>query len=235
MRVLDIGCGSGDVTRLAGELVGSAGSVLGIDTDADSVGFATERAAQLGTANVAFEVGDAASYAQPEMFDALVGRFVLMHQPSPVETLAAAARAVRPGGIVMFLESHMTALLDAPHSFPHSPLYDEVVRWKCRVVAVGADVEAGLGLYRTFHLAGLPPPEMHMEAPVAGGPDSPIYRYMAESIRSMLSLAESHAIGGFDPDGVATLEARLRDEVVSNDGVLVCWPVVSAWCRKASR
>jgi ubiquinone/menaquinone biosynthesis C-methylase UbiE len=38
MRVLDIGCGSGDVARLAASLVGPSGSVLGVDMNAESVG-----------------------------------------------------------------------------------------------------------------------------------------------------------------------------------------------------
>ncbi len=233
MRVLDIGCGSGDVTRLVADLVGQSGSVLGIDTNGQSVRSATQRAAQLGVANVAFEVGEAASFAQPETFDALVARFFLMHQASPAQTLAEAANSVRPGGVVMMLESHMAGLLDAQHSYPRSDLYDKVVRWKCRVVAAaGADIESGLGLYRTFREAKLPDPEMHMEAPVEGGPDSLIYRYMAESVRSMLPMADSLEISGFNPEKVARLEARLRDEIVSSGGVLVCWPVVSAWCRK---
>ena len=134
----------------------------------------------------------------------------------------------------MMLESHMAGLLEAHHSYPNSDLYGDVVRWKCRVVAAaGADIEAGLGLYRTFRSAKLPAPEMHMEAPVEGGPDSLIYRYMAESVRSMLPMADSHEIGGFGPESVERLEANLRDNVVASGGVLVCWPVVSAWCRLA--
>ena len=234
MRVLDIGCGSGDLTRLAGELVGASGSVLGIDIDADAVDAARQRAAQLGVANVAFAVGEAASCAQPGSFDGLLARFLLMHQPSPAETLAQAARAVRAGGAVMVLESHMAGFADARHSFPRSAAYEEVLRWKCRVVAAtGADIEAGLGLYRTFRSAKLPAPEMRMQAPLEGGPDSLIYRYMADSVRSMLAMADVHGIGGFDLEKAALLEARLRDEVVSSGGVLVCWPVVSAWCRLA--
>ena len=61
-----------------------------------------------------------------------------------------------------------------------------------------------------------------------------IYRYMAESVRSMLPMADSHEIGGFSPESVEQLEANLRDELVESGGVLVCWPVVSAWCRLAS-
>ncbi len=233
MRVLDIGCGSGDVTRLAGRRVGPSGSVLGIDNDPDAVRSARERAARQGVSNVAFEVDEAISFAQPESFDAVIARFFLMHQRAPADVLAAAASAVRPGGAILMLESHMAALLDAQHSFPRSALYDEVVRWKCRVVAAaGVDIESGLGLHRTFASAKLPAPEMHMEAPVEGGPDSLIYRYMAESVRSMLPMAEAHGISGFCPQSVDTLEARLRDDVVSCQGVLVCWPVVSAWCQK---
>jgi ubiquinone/menaquinone biosynthesis C-methylase UbiE len=232
MRVLDIGCGSGDVTRLAAELVGASGSVLGIDMDADTVRSARHRAEQLGVTNVRFEVGEATSVAPPEAFDALVSRFFLMHQPSPGQTLAAVARAVRPGGVIMMVESHMAGLLDAQHSYPYSKLYDDVVRWKCRVVAAaGADIESGLGAYRSFLAAGLPAPTLRMEVPVEGGADSLVYRYMAESVRSMLPMADRHGIGGFDAGKAARLDADLRDHVLSNDGVLLCWPVVSARCR----
>lgn len=232
MRVLDVGCGSGDLSRLAAELVGSSGFVLGVDLDADSVRAAARRTTELGMNNVSFEAGEAESIADRHAFDALIGRFFLMHQPVPGATLAAAAKAVRPGGRVMMLESHMTWLLRAQHSHPHSEFYDEIVRWKCRVVAaVGADIESGLGLYGTFVDAALPAPEMHMEAPVEGGPNSPIYAYMAESVRSMLPMAAAHGIGDFDAERVAQLESRLREDVVSHHGVLVCWPVVSASCR----
>jgi ubiquinone/menaquinone biosynthesis C-methylase UbiE len=232
MRVLDIGCGSGDVTRLAAEIVGPSGAVLGLDVDERAVLSARKRAAQWGFTNVAFKAAEATSFAGQANFDALVGRFVLMHQPSPAETLARASKAVRPGGVVMMLESHMAALLDGRHSFPKSDLYDRIVRWKCRVVAAaGADIEAGLALRQTFLSAMLPAPMMRLEAVVEGGPDSLIYRYMAESVRSMLPMAAAHKIDGFSLDEAALLEARLRDEVAGNRGVIVCWPVVSAWCR----
>lgn len=234
MRVLEIGCGSGDVTRLAAELVGASGSVLGVDMDAASVRAASERAERLGVGNVTFEVGDAVTFSRPRAFDALIARFFLMHQGPAGQTLAVAARSVRPGGIVAMLESHIAGLPDTQHSYPHSKLYDEVLRWKCRVVAAaGADIEAGLGLYRTFIEAGLPAPALRMEAPVEGGADSLIYRYMAESVRSMLPMADARGISGFSPERAARLEADLRDDVVANHGVLVCWPVVCASCRLA--
>jgi hypothetical protein len=47
----------------------------------------------------------------------------------------------------------------------------------------------------------------------------------------MLPQAVKFGIDGLDEASVDTLEDRLRDEVVAGGGVLVGWPVVSAWCR----
>src|SRR5262245_17165364 len=44
MRVLDIGCGIGDVSLLAADLVGPSGAVLGVDRSAESVAIAERRA-----------------------------------------------------------------------------------------------------------------------------------------------------------------------------------------------
>jgi SAM-dependent methyltransferase len=231
MRVMDLGSGSGDVSLLVATLVGPAGAVVGIDRDAESVAAATARARARGVTNVAFRHGEIADLRDDEPFDALVGRFVLMHQPDPAAVLAAAARGVRPGGPVAFVESHMAALLGAAHSLPPSALYDRVVRWKCAAVgAAGADLEAGLRLRRTFLDAGLPEPAMRLEAPVEGGATSALYTYMAESMRSMLPLARSHGIAGFDEPALDRLADDLREERMASGGVLVGWPVVAAWC-----
>ncbi len=235
MRVLDAGCGSGDVSRLVAGIVGPEGSVLGIDRDEKAIVFAQARAVEAGFDTITYEVRDLDRTDASASFDALVGRFVLMHQPDAARTLAMLARAVRPGGIVLFLESSMTTLCEGPRAYPPSPLYDAVVDWKCRVVAAAAaDIEAGLRLRKTFTDAGLPAPRTRMEAMLEGGPDSPIYGYMAESMRSMLPVALANDIQGFTEAEIDTLETRLRDEVVSTGGVLVGWPIVSAWCRLPS-
>src|SRR5215471_5878887 len=44
MRVLDVGCGSGDVALLAADLVGPRGEVIGADRSAAAVDRATARA-----------------------------------------------------------------------------------------------------------------------------------------------------------------------------------------------
>ena len=231
MRVLDLGCGSGDVSFLAAELVGPRGTVVGIDRERGTIEAAQERARSRKVTNVAFQVANVSDVLDNGPFDLLVGRFILMHQPDPSAALAGAVRNVRSGGAVIMVESSMSAIAGC-HSLPHSPVYDSIVRWKCAVVGgSGADLEAGLRLRRTFLGAGLAEPITRFDAVVEGGPDSLLYTYLAESVRSMLPQARALGIDGFDEVSVETLADRLREDVMRLDGVLVNWPVVAAWAR----
>src|SRR5215472_4452575 len=54
MRVLDVGCGSGDVAFLAADLVGAGGEVIGVDRAAEAVNRATARAQARPISNVRF-------------------------------------------------------------------------------------------------------------------------------------------------------------------------------------
>src|SRR5271155_4260626 len=97
MRVLDVGCGSGDVAFLAGDLVGSRGKVIGVDRAASAVGWASARARSRGISNVTFLEGDPAEMQFDQPFDAVVGRLVLMYYPDPVNTVRKLIRHLRDG------------------------------------------------------------------------------------------------------------------------------------------
>jgi 2-polyprenyl-3-methyl-5-hydroxy-6-metoxy-1,4-benzoquinol methylase len=49
MRVLDIGCGVGDVSLLAAEMVGPSGEILGLDRSPEAIAVARSRAAPPGS------------------------------------------------------------------------------------------------------------------------------------------------------------------------------------------
>jgi ubiquinone/menaquinone biosynthesis C-methylase UbiE len=229
MRVLDIGCGAGDVSLLAAQFVGPTGSVLGVDRDAAAVAHARKRATARAAGHVEFRVCELDELELESPVDALVGRFVLMHQRDPAAALRRAAKQVRSGGIVGVLESCMSASVPGVHSWPHSPTYDRIVRWMIEVVrAAGAHPDMGCRLLSAFLDAGLPAPRLHLEARVEGGTDAAIYPYVVESLRSMLPLARELGIAEIGDDELTGLETRLRDEVTSSGGVLVSWLIAGA-------
>ena len=103
-HVLDVGCGVGDVSILASSIVGPNGSVVGIDTDPRSLGFARQRVGERGLTNVTFTEGDFREFVPKGRFDAVVGRFILMYQGEPAAAVAHLAGLVRPGGVIVFQE-----------------------------------------------------------------------------------------------------------------------------------
>lgn len=232
MHVLDIGCGAGDVSLLAADIVGPSGSVLGVDRAPEAVAAAAARAEARGLRHVAFRRAAFEEMAPGSPVDALIGRFVLMHQADPARALGAAARQVRPGGLVTMLESHMIGSVPGVHSHPPVPTYDRLVRWLIQTIsAAGAHADMGLGLRQAFLDAGLPAPTLWLQARVEGGRDAPIYRYLTESLRSMLPLAQRLGIATPSPAEVDALEGQLREEVTARRGVLTSPLVVGAWCR----
>ena len=108
MRVLDIGCGVGDVSFLAARLVGPGGSVVGIDRGEESIGTSRRRAKGLGIENVRFVVADVSSFETDEMFDAVIGRLVLLYLPDPSKILQRLSSLLRPGGVMAFQEMDMS-------------------------------------------------------------------------------------------------------------------------------
>src|SRR5262245_14683430 len=74
MRVLDLGCGVGDVSLLAADLVGSEGAVFGVDQSPESIAIATARAAAAGKDWVHFAAAEIDTLCPVETFDAVIGR-----------------------------------------------------------------------------------------------------------------------------------------------------------------
>lgn len=97
-RVLDIGCGFGDTARQLAELVGSEGSVLGVDAAPRFIETAREEAAQAGVDNVRFEVLDVEGHSFEEQFDLAFSRMGTMFFANPVAALRNVRRALAPGG-----------------------------------------------------------------------------------------------------------------------------------------
>ncbi|WP_424533774.1 methyltransferase domain-containing protein [Sphaerisporangium viridialbum] len=102
-RVLDVGCGNGQVTRLAARRA-RQGHATGVDLSVPMLRQARATTTEEGLANVTFEEGDAQVHPFPAGgFDVAVSRFAIMFFADPVAAFANIGRALRPGGRVAFL------------------------------------------------------------------------------------------------------------------------------------
>jgi ubiquinone/menaquinone biosynthesis C-methylase UbiE len=97
-RVLDVGCGFGDMTQQIAELVGPEGSVLGVDAASNFIEAAREDAARVGVQNASFEVADVEAKSFDERFDVAFSRFGTMFFANPVAALRNVRRALVPRG-----------------------------------------------------------------------------------------------------------------------------------------
>jgi SAM-dependent methyltransferase len=227
MRVLDVGCGSGDVAFLAADLVGRSGEVVGVDRERTAVNWAT--AHSRGTRNVNFVEGDPAEMEFDQLFDAIVGRLVLMYYPDPVDTIRKLMRHVRPDGLVVFQELDLANA----RSLPVAPLFERSVMWiEQTLSASGARIQLGLELYPVFLAAGLPGPSMRVDALIGGGPQCPVYEIVADVVQSLLPVMEKLNIASAAEVGISTLVQRMRDEVVALKSVVVSAGFIGAWSRK---
>lgn len=230
MRVLDIGCGVGDVSLLAATFVGPGGEVVGVDKDSRSLQLARQRAAEQRLDNVCFVEADLDSVSLSGRFDVLLGRFVLMYLGDAVHTVKRLSSLVRPGGIVAFQEYWM----DHPVlGFP-----EPVDAWERAVGYVvdtfyraGVDVHLGPKLPAIFTSAGLSLPELHVDVHFFGAANDLTLRVAAETLRSITPLAEKTGVAtAQDIDADRAVE-RLRAAFAQKGSVGSWPPLVSAWTK----
>jgi ubiquinone/menaquinone biosynthesis C-methylase UbiE len=234
MQVLDVGCGPGDVSLIAADLVGETGQVLGIDANADMLDAAQTRAHAAGLAQVAFMAADLRNnLALDRQFDALVGRFILMHLPDPAAVLRHLLRCVRPGGIVAFQEYDLSSYADAFH--PHSPHWEQAYWLSTRAFErAGGNLHAGMQLPSMFRAAGLPAPHMSYEAAIGADRDWPGFDLRAADVRQFVPLILQFGLATEEEIGIDTLADRLREETVGQGGAARLPVMVSAWAHTLS-
>lgn len=141
--VLDIGCGRGHAVNTMARAF-PASRFNGYDFSDEAVGWARDEAAEMGLTNVSFEVVDVARMPDAERYD-LVTAFDAVHdQADPAAVLAAAYRALRPGGTLFMGDIKSSSNVEDNLAIPWSTFIYTVSTMHCMSVSLGLD-GAGLG------------------------------------------------------------------------------------------
>jgi SAM-dependent methyltransferase len=229
MRVLDLGSGAGNTAMIAADLVGSEGAVVGIEHDATAVDYARRRIAAAGVPNIEVRLGDVQSLDGVEDgFDAVIGRLILMYLADPVDALRQAAARTRPGGLICMQEVDLTY----PWSHPQTPLWQQITRWFLDTLAkAGIEPRMGLSLFAGFRAAGLPDPQLVLDAVVEGGPEARTWLW-ANVVGGVVPLMERFGVASSGEVDSATLADRLLAELNTADGFMLGPPTIGAWTTR---
>jgi ubiquinone/menaquinone biosynthesis C-methylase UbiE len=157
-RVVEIGCGSGNISCWVAQQVGPSGSVVGIDISPEQIEEARRQAESLNVRNIEFQVADAYAPRLPEgTFDIVYCRLVLMHLTRPDAGLVAMRSLARPGGHVVCEEMDLACWICDPPA-------TAMTRFFALNTALGErrgeNFCLGASLHRLFREAGFARPEV---------------------------------------------------------------------------
>jgi SAM-dependent methyltransferase len=226
MRVLDLGCGAGDATFVAADLVGPGGSVVGLDYSPEALARARLRAGRRGLAQVQFIEGDMHDPAPGGLFDAIVERLSLWRVPDPAVVLRRQATVLPPGGLVVAIEGD-----NSPgYTEPGVTMLTPWLSWAGEAFArAGLDANFGRRLWAILEEAGLRPLGMIGIQPHFGPGDEVGIASIVENMRVSEPLLVGTGVATAEEIGMETFEQRLRDEYERTRMVFGSWMLLSAW------
>ncbi|QHT71594.1 class I SAM-dependent methyltransferase [Rhodocytophaga rosea] len=102
MAVLDVGCGTGAITKGIAEKTGLKGKVAGIDVSEELITKAKLNFGHLE--NLSFEVANILSYTPNQKFDLITSARTLQWMAAPDKALEQMKKLLNPGGIISILD-----------------------------------------------------------------------------------------------------------------------------------
>ena len=152
MRILDVGCGPGSITRGLAERV-APGSVVGVDVSRDTLAAARREAAARGPDNLHYEEGSVYALPFPDAsFDVAYAHQVLQHLRERGAALREMLRVVKPAGLVAVRDVDWGTVA----YWPHDPWIDRFVEVHHRTWRQnGGEPQMGRQLRALFNAAGV--------------------------------------------------------------------------------
>jgi ubiquinone/menaquinone biosynthesis C-methylase UbiE len=163
MRAVDLGCGTGTVSRWMASRVGAAGEVIGVDVSDAQLEVARAEALRDNLGQARFQQASVYDTGLArERFDLAYCRFLLCHIGEPERALREMRALIKPGGFVVCEDVDLA-------SFCSDPPSAGLLRMRDIMVALGesrgVDYCLGPRLHRVFRRVGFDRPFVRMQQP----------------------------------------------------------------------
>jgi 2-polyprenyl-3-methyl-5-hydroxy-6-metoxy-1,4-benzoquinol methylase len=146
-KFLDVGCGGGNVSMMAAELVGKEGHVTAVDFDQEIIHLAIKDAQDTGIENITYRALDAYALDYKNQFDVAYSRFLLSHLQQPQLVLNKMAKSVKTGGRVIVEDIDFSG----PFCHPSCDAFSDYVNYFSTASGNnGQDPNMGLRLLELF-------------------------------------------------------------------------------------
>ena len=117
IQVLEVGCGTGNMTRWIAKQVGSNGHVTAVDISAEQIQITKENCSELN--NISFIESSLFDLNPSIKFDLIYSRFLIMHLQNPFEGLQYLTQLLKPNGVLVSEE----ATNSVTACYPESPVF----------------------------------------------------------------------------------------------------------------
>jgi ubiquinone/menaquinone biosynthesis C-methylase UbiE len=169
LTVVDVGCGTGAITRGMAEVVLPNGRVVGIDANARLIEEA--RRAHGDVPGLSFEVCDIYRLPYHDWFDVVTAARMLQWLANPLEALQKMAAAVKPGGVILILDyNHEKIRWRPPPPQSMHTFYSAFLRWRAESGMDNAIADHLTAMFTTVGLVGIMKTAQH-EVTRRGDPD----------------------------------------------------------------
>lgn len=226
MRALDLGCGTGTVSRWMAQRVGESGEVVGLDISEAQLEVARAEAQRRQLGQLRFQSASVYDTGLPrQFFDVVYCRFLLCHVGDPERALREMRALTKMGGVVVCEDVDVSSLSCDP---PSPGLF----RMRDVMVALGrsrgVDYCLGPRLHRIFRAVGFPRPMVRMQQPVHDvGEEKRFWEYtFIEAAPAMIQA------GLTDPAEVDALSKDMATAALDPSTMVAQARKVQVWSRR---